>query len=152
MSSRWPGPALYGMEGGVTESDPRSAPRGKRKVLVVDDSPIVLEILRERLESAGFEVTLRTEPLGTAQWIVDNQPEIVLLDVEMPALSGGGLASVLKKRPTTREALIVFHSSLPRARLDELVRSSGAAGAIEKTDDDNRFLQDLMSIVATARR
>jgi two-component system OmpR family response regulator len=135
----------------MVESDPRSARRGKRKVLVVDDSQIVLEILRDRLEAAGFEVTLRNEPLGTGQWISENQPEFVLLDVEMPALSGGGLAALLKKRATTRQTMIIFHSSLPQERLQELVKSSGATGAIQKTDDEVRVMKDLMAIVGPRR-
>jgi CheY-like chemotaxis protein len=126
--------------------------RTRRKVLVVDDSQIVLEIVRERLESIGFDVTLRSEPLGSGQWIAENQPEFVLLDVQMPALSGGGLASLLKKRATTRDTRLIFHSSLSPSELAELVRTTGAAGAIQKTDDDYRFLQDLIAIVGPLRQ
>jgi CheY-like chemotaxis protein len=135
-------------------SEAKSEPnrRSKRKVLVVDDSPIVLEIVRERLESVGFEVTLRTEPLGSGRWIAENQPDFVLLDVQMPALSGGGLASLLKKRPTTRDTRLIFHSSLSPVDLAELVRTTGAAGAIRKTDDDRQFLQDLSAIIGPFRQ
>jgi CheY-like chemotaxis protein len=130
----------------------RASRKDKRKVLVIDDSPIVLDIVRERLENAGFDVTLRDEPLGTGQWIVDNQPDFVLLDVEMPALSGGGLAGLLKKRTATRDTVVIFHSSLSSDKLDELVRTSGAAGAIQKTNDEQRFMQDLTMILSASRK
>jgi DNA-binding response OmpR family regulator len=110
-----------------------TAPHGqKRKVLVVDDSPIVLEIVKERLENAGFDVTVRSEPLGSGQWIAENRPDFVILDVDMPALSGGGLATLLRRRAATRATRLVFHSSLAPEKLKALVRESGADGAIQK--------------------
>jgi CheY-like chemotaxis protein len=121
--------------------------KSRRKVLVVDDSPIVLEIVRDRLVSVGFEVAVRREALGVAHWIYEQQPYLVLLDVDMPALSGAGVASLLRKRPATRTTRVVFHSSLAPERLAELVRTTGAAGAMQKTDDDDRFLQDLTEII-----
>ncbi len=123
----------------------------KRKVLVVDDSPIVLEIVKERLENAGFDVTVRSEPLGSGQWIAEHQPEFVILDVDMPALSGGGLAALLRKRAATRGTRLVFHSSLSPEKLKVLVRESGAEGAIQKTDDDERFMHDLRTIIGPLR-
>ena len=67
----------------------------RRTVLVVDDDPIVLEVTRERLEGAGYIVYVREEALGTSQWSAEFQPDIVLLDVNMPALTGLDLAQLL---------------------------------------------------------
>ncbi len=66
-------------------------------VLVVDDDPIVLEVTRERLEGAGYVVHIREEALGTSQWTAEFQPDIVLLDVNMPALTGLDLAQLLQE-------------------------------------------------------
>src|SRR5688500_602197 len=81
------------------------------RVLVVDDDPVTLEVVRERLETLGYVVTVRSEAIGTAQWIAQEQPEFVLLDVSMPALSGTGLAQILGRNSSTRSTAVILHSS-----------------------------------------
>ncbi len=109
-------------------------------MLVVDDDPIMLEVLRERLEHAGFQVTTRSEALGTALWIATHQPDIVLLDVVMPALSGGELASLMRRRAIAESAGVIFHSSKPETELQALVDHTGALGAISKSHDERAFM------------
>ena len=120
-------------------------------VLVVDDDPIVLEVTRERLESVGYEVHVREEALGTSQWTAEFQPDIVLLDVNMPALAGTELAQLLKKRRATKDVAIILHSSLESAELQGKLRAAGAVGAIQKTGDDRRFLEDFERLAARLR-
>ena len=65
------------------------------KVLVVDDDRVALEVARERLESADFEVITRDAPLGTSAAVQKERPDIILLDVQMPVLSGNSLAKLI---------------------------------------------------------
>lgn len=112
----------------------------KQHVLVVDDDPITLEVAKERLERAGYEVTTREHVLGTAGWIAHNLPDAVLLDVAMPALSGNELALLITQRSLGDRVAVILHSSKSAAELRPLVESSGAVGAIEKTSDDRLFM------------
>ena len=120
-------------------------------VLVVDDDPIVLEVVRERLESVGYEVHTREEALGTSQWTAEFHPDIILLDVNMPALAGTELAQLLKKRRATKDVAIILHSSIDSAELQGKLRAAGAVGAIQKTSDDRRFLEDFERLAARSR-
>jgi CheY-like chemotaxis protein len=118
---------------------------GERKtVLVVDDDPIVLAVTEERLTKMGFDVTTRSEVLGTSQWIVQNKPWLLLLDIMMPAMSGNELANFLRKRQIATH--IVLHSSKDLSELHRLVRSTGALGAIPKGLKDSEFEKKFMSI------
>jgi CheY-like chemotaxis protein len=120
-------------------------------VLVVDDDPIVLEVTKERLESVGYVVHTREEALGTSQWTAEFQPDIVLLDVNMPALAGPELAQLLKKRRATKDVAIILYSSLESAELQSKLHATGAVGAIHKTGDDRRFLEDFERLAARIR-
>lgn len=120
-------------------------------VLVVDDDPIVLEVTRERLEDAGYKVHTREEALGTSQWTAEFQPDIVLLDVNMPALTGPDLANLLKKRRATKDVAIILYSSLESAELQAKVRATGAIGAIQKSGDARRFMEEFERLAARAR-
>lgn len=117
----------------------------RKKVLLVDDDPIVLAVTQERLEQAGYEVHARSQALGTSRWITDNAPDVVLLDVMMPALSGTELANVLRRNAL--ETVVILYSSKNAAELDELVRETGAAGAISKSVSDAVFLKRFEALV-----
>jgi len=123
----------------------------KGTVLVVDDDPIVLEVTRERLEGAGYVVHTREEALGTSQWTAEFLPDIVLLDVNMPALTGPDLAQLLKKRRATKGVAIILYSSLDSLELQAKIGATGAVGAIQKSGDARRFIEEFERLAARAR-
>jgi CheY-like chemotaxis protein len=123
-------------------------PRGRRKVLVVDDDPIILEVIRERLESAGYDVHIRTEALGTSQWVAREQPDVILLDVMMPALGGAELGHLLKRSNSTNQTPLILHSSMNEAELEPLIERTSAIGAIPKTADGDGFLKEFERLTA----
>jgi DNA-binding response OmpR family regulator len=136
-------------------SNPASPPlaaRKRGKVLVVDDDPVILEVVRERLDAAGFAVYVREDALGTSQWVAREQPDFVLLDVMMPALSGGELGQLLKRSAATSDTAVILHSSLSSAALGPVIARTGAVGAISKTHDGKRFIAEFESIAARVRR
>jgi DNA-binding NtrC family response regulator len=111
------------------------------QVLVVDDDIVVLEITRERLERAGFSVVTRTSALGTSAYIRKEKPAHVLLDVNMPGLSGDALAKLIVDGDFRTG--VILHSSQERQALAALAQKCGALGVIEKTDDDEYFRAQL---------
>lgn len=120
----------------------------KISFLVVDDDPVVLEVARERLEQLGFAVTTRDQSLGTSTWILQHRPNFVLLDVMMPALTGGELAGMLKRRAA--HTFVILHSSKPDSELRALAAATGALGAIPKTSDERRFREDVLRLTRLA--
>lgn len=121
-----------------------------RTVLIVDDDPIVLAAAEERISGLGYDVNTRDQVLGTSQWIVQNQPWLLLLDVMMPAMSGSELASFLRRRGI--ETHIILHSSKDMPELERLVESTGALGAIPKGLNDAEFERQFRELTRTARQ
>jgi DNA-binding response OmpR family regulator len=117
-------------------------PRRRGKVLVVDDDPVILEVVRERLDVAGFDVYVRADALGTSQWVAREQPDFILLDVMMPALGGAELGQLLKRSHTTNQTAVILHSSMNAAALQPLIQRTGAIGAIRKTHDGAKFIEE----------
>lgn len=58
------------------------------KILVVDDDPVILELYREILSKAGFEIQTAEDAIGAVTKFQAFKPELLILDVDMPA--GGG--------------------------------------------------------------
>ena len=104
-----------------------------RTVLVVDDNTVVLEMTRSTLELAGFRVLTRDRIVGVIGAILETRPDLVLLDVNMPNLTGDSLADILARTRPARGTVIVLHSSLPANALRLKALATGAHGFIQKT-------------------
>jgi DNA-binding response OmpR family regulator len=126
-------------------------PRRRGKVLVVDDDPVILEVVRERLDAAGYDVYVRADALGTSQWVAREQPDFILLDVMMPALSGGELGQLLKRSTSTNQTAVILHSSLTAASLQPVIERTGAIGAIGKTHDGAKFMAEFEQLASRVR-
>jgi CheY-like chemotaxis protein len=122
----------------------------KPSVMVVDDSNVVLERLHHTLQDAGYDVTVRSSALGTVAAVLKQKPDVLLLDVNMPALAGDRLATVLGEMG--QEVTIILHSSRPAKELHELARTCGAHGVIPKTHDLKSFLLQFESILFGSAR
>jgi CheY-like chemotaxis protein len=127
-------------------------PRRRGKVLVVDDDPVILEVIRERLEAAGYDVYVRADALGTSQWVAREQPDFLLLDVMMPALSGGELGQLLKRSHSTNQTAVILHSSMATASLKPIIERTGAIGAIAKTSDGAQFIAEFERLASRVNK
>ena len=108
--------------------------QSKKKILVVDDSEICREVARVALEARGHTVITHDSPFGFTKLLVQQRPDLVLLDINMPGLTGDKAAEVAQEN-RQHECPIVFLSDRPREELAELVRRAGVAGFISKTYD-----------------
>ncbi|HEX7481789.1 MAG TPA: response regulator [Polyangiales bacterium] len=114
---------------------------------MIDDDPLVLEVVRERLEAAGYQVMVREHALGTVQSVREEQPDIVLLDLMMPALDGERIATLLKGSERTKGVGIILHSSKSEAELVPIIKGTGAIGAISKAERQDKFLSRFDALV-----
>jgi CheY-like chemotaxis protein len=81
------------------------------KVLAVDDNETHSYALRKILEHAGFEVLLAHNGSDTLSLARDHKPDVVLLDINLPDMTGYDVCSTLKKDQGTCQIPIVFHSA-----------------------------------------
>lgn len=120
----------------------------KQKVLIVDDSDLVLEIYKNALESAGFEVITRNTPFGTASLISSEKPNLVLLDIFMPALSGDKLVELVRKDKNIQNTKLLLFSDRPVDELKSVSATCGADGFIQKTRDHMDVVRKVQSWIS----
>ena len=68
----------------------------KKQVLVVDDDPMVVKVLRDPLERAGYEVNVAFHGLEALKKVKEQRPDLIILDILMPLLDGFKVARLLK--------------------------------------------------------
>ncbi len=116
----------------------------RKRILVVDDSVVVLEVTRLALEQAGYDVITHSSPIGTGAVVVREDPDLLLVDVSMPLLEGGEVIQLLRCRDTNvRHRPILLYSSRPEGELSTLAQSCGADGYVKKSDDFKPLLATL---------
>ncbi|WP_018953813.1 response regulator [Thioalkalivibrio sulfidiphilus] len=81
------------------------------RVLLVDDEPLLLEAQATVLRAAGMEVTTLDQPMRVLEVLDSTRPDVVVLDVYMPEISGPELAAVLRERDEQLNLPILFLSA-----------------------------------------
>ncbi len=119
------------------------------KVVVVDDSPIVLRAVESALLHHGWDVVPLDDVNAGAARILDENADIVLLDVHMPSLSGESLTRLLLSRNRNGATKVILHSSNTAANLRQLVRETGAHGFVQKSADAAGLHSKLQSFLST---
>jgi PleD family two-component response regulator len=108
--------------------------RTKKKILVIDDDERHLISARELLEDAGYEVITHHNWFGSTNAIKNLKPDLVLLDINMPALSGDELSVILRSNSKIKDVPIVFYSSNDEDSLRKAAFEYGVRGYICKGD------------------
>jgi DNA-binding NarL/FixJ family response regulator len=117
--------------------------RPARTVLVVDDHPSFRRCARVLLGAEGFEVVGEAEDgAGAIALVRELEPELVLLDIQLPDLNGFEVASRLLARDPG--LAIVLVSSRDRSQYGSLVETSGARGFIAKDDLSGTAVERLL--------
>jgi DNA-binding response OmpR family regulator len=121
----------------------------KKRVLVVDDSEIVLEKACEALSCRGYEV-LTALSANAADAIIYSsaRPDIIILDVMMPMLDGDKKATMLKADESTSEIPILLMSSKPEGELVILAAESGSEGFIRKPFTSDEMVEKIESLLS----
>ncbi len=104
------------------------------KILLVDDDEKDLFTTKKLLEKAGYMVIENLGWLGITKNVKYLQPDLVLLDVNMPALSGDLVCDLIKEFTEKSKIPVLFYSSYDEVYLREMKTLKGIADYIVKGD------------------
>ncbi len=105
-----------------------------KKILIIDDDINHLITTKTILETEGFEVVIHQNAFGAINAVRDAHPDLILLDINMPGLSGENLSTLLMEYEKTKDIPIVFYSSNDEDSLRKSVMEKKVRGYICKGD------------------
>ncbi len=112
--------------------------------MIVDDSEIVLAVTQYALQSAGYDVVIYQRTSGCIEMILREQPDLLLIDVNMPGLNGDALVNMLGSSQAISDMIVLLHSGLTDDVLARKAAASHAHGYVRKSDNP----QDMISQVS----
>jgi two-component system, OmpR family, alkaline phosphatase synthesis response regulator PhoP len=84
----------------------------RKKVLIADDEPDILEIVQYNLEKEGYEVITAKDGDDALVKAKGSKPDLIILDIMMPKKNGVEVCEILRSQPGFKETLIIFLTAL----------------------------------------
>lgn len=115
-----------------------------KRIVIIDDSQLVLVMASDILKSAGYEVMATDSGIEANRFIYAvSPPDLILIDVMMPLLNGDRKVRLLKERETSRQIPVLLMSTKSEEELASLAAASGADGFIRKPFKPQSLLQQV---------
>ena len=124
-----------------------SATPAKRLILIVDDDPLLVEFLTEVIGHAGYDTVAAASGDEALQVIAGKEPDLALLDIAMPGMSGLELAAILK---ATSSVPFMFLSAVGDSESARQAAAYGAVGYLVKPVDAIRLMPAFEAGIARA--
>ncbi|MCG8420481.1 MAG: response regulator [Proteobacteria bacterium] len=134
------------------ERQAEAGPGRRPRILVVDDSALMLDLAKEALEGAGYDVDIAQVLSQIADEDKLRTFDLILLDVMMPELHGDDVAMILRNELTGITASIYLLSSLAKEELAKRARDAGIEGYISKRDGIEALVERVHEILSERTR
>lgn len=128
-------------------ADSADPPIPASSILLVDDNEHNLELLQAYVEDLGWELRSARDGAEAIAMVRAQQPDIILLDVMMPRMSGYQVCSTLKRDPATRDIPIVMVTALNEVGDAERAVESGADDFLTKPVNRLELITRVKSLV-----
>lgn len=112
----------------------------KKKILIVDDERDIVKALMIRLQGAGYEVVTAFDGAQAIFVAHKEKPDLILLDIRMPAGNGFSVAEKLKHSVNTLSIPVIFLTGSPERNAEERAMTLGARFYIKKPYDPEELL------------
>ena len=112
----------------------------KKKILIIDDDVTSLEVIGFLFEKHGYDVHLHTSGDFIVEKIITTNPDIILLDIMMPGLSGTEVLKMVRKDLDWDKPIVVF-TALDQTEIEDLAISLGANAVLCKPVSTDRLME-----------
>jgi two-component system cell cycle response regulator DivK len=119
----------------------------RNRILIVEDNPISLTLLKQLLKAHGYEVLGTPEGLRALDLAREEQPDLILMDIRLPDISGLEVTRLLKQDDRTKAIPIVAVTALASPEYERKGLESGCDAYIPKPITLGNFLRTIESFL-----
>ncbi len=118
-----------------------------KKVLIADDEPDILEILKYNLIKEGYQVVTAQDGNEAIEKAKQTLPDLIILDIMMPGKNGVEVCEILRSQPKMKDTLIMFLTALSDEATQIKGLLMGADDYISKPISPNVFISKVQSLL-----
>ncbi|MFN5173708.1 MAG: response regulator [Holosporaceae bacterium] len=118
-----------------------------KKVLIVEDNELNMKLFSDLLEAKGFDVAKAKDGYQALELLAENRPDLILMDWQLPEITGQELTQRLKADPNTRAIPIIAVTAFAMKGDEEKIRNVGCEGYIAKPISVMTFLETVQSFL-----
>ena len=115
----------------------------KHQILIIEDDEKIVKALTIRLRGNGYDVVAAYDAIMAMSQARAHHPDLILLDISMPALTGDKLVGIIRKNSDLDDTKVVLFSERSMEELQEITRNCGADGYVKKTPDPDMFVAEV---------
>lgn len=115
----------------------------KAKILVVDDEPDYISTIESRLEWCGYEVITAANGEEGLEKALDEKPDLILLDTNMPVMNGHEMLHRLRSNPNLKDIPTIMVTALCEAQDIEIASSHGITDYVAKPFDFTELIEKI---------
>jgi two-component system cell cycle response regulator DivK len=119
-------------------------------ILIIEDNAANMKLARFLLESAGHSVLTATNAEVGLTLARGGQPDLILMDIQLPGMDGLEATALLKQDPSTRAVPVIALTALAMKGDEERIRAAGCDGYIAKPMRYQDFLATITAQLARA--
>ncbi len=120
-----------------------------RHVLLVDDDPLILEVLSTVLDLEEFEVTVTTDGESSLELVADHRPDVVVCDVMMPGIDGYEVCRALKSGVAGVEVPVILLTARDRSEDRAAGEAAGCDAYLTKPFSPLHLIEVIRSMPAS---
>lgn len=121
-----------------------------KKILLVDDQPMLVDMLREFLSIEGYDVTTHTDGLTALRQMLDVRPDLVVTDFSMPGMNGAALLTAMRENAYLGDTPVLVLSGRPEHEISETC--DGYAAYLRKPAEPADVLAIIRRLMPAADR
>jgi len=131
---------------------PAAVPTRAPRILIADDTPEAVELLEAYLAGTGYETAIATDGEETLARVADWHPDLILLDVMMPKISGFEVCKRLRSNPATRDIAILMVTALDQTSDVERAVEAGTHEFLSKPINKAELLLTVRNLLAARQK
>ena len=121
-----------------------------KKILIVDDEVMLVELLKIRLEDNGYDVTSANDGFEGLSKAIETSPDLIILDINMEGMDGYTMLKEIRKNDHIKDTKVIMLTASGKNK--ELFEKEGISGYITKPFDAEDFVSEVNGVLGTKKR
>ena len=122
-----------------------------KKILIVEDNELNLKLFKDLLTAHGFETFETKDGLNVPSLVREIRPDLILMDIQLPEISGFDITRNLKAEPDLRDIPIIAVTAFAMKDDEERILKAGCEAYISKPISIIPFLQTIERFVSVEK-